>query len=73
VGGPSLRAAGPSLLALVVAAAIGVGAGLQRPGHRPSPFWSRAADIADTVLIISLVPLALAVAGVFGVLHGLGG
>jgi type VII secretion integral membrane protein EccD len=73
VGGPSLRAAGPILLALVVAAAIGVGAGLQRPGHRPSPFWSRAADIADTVLIISLVPLALAVAGVFGVLHGLGG
>jgi type VII secretion integral membrane protein EccD len=73
VGGPSLRAAGPILLALVVAAAIGVGAGLQRPGHRPSPFWSRAADVADTFLIISLVPLALGVAGVFGVLHGLGG
>jgi type VII secretion integral membrane protein EccD len=73
VAGTSLRAVGPVLLALVVAAAIGVGAGLQRPGHRPSPFWSRAADIADTVLIISLVPLALAVAGVFGVLHGLGG
>jgi type VII secretion integral membrane protein EccD len=73
VGGSSLRAAAPVLLALVVAAAIGVGAALQRPGHRPSPFWSRAADIADTVLIISLFPLALAVAGVFGVLHGLGG
>ena len=73
VAGTSLRAVGPVLLALVVAAAIGVGAALQRPGHRPSPFWSRAADIADTVLIISLVPLALAVAGVFGVLHGLGG
>jgi type VII secretion integral membrane protein EccD len=72
-GGLSMRASGPVLLALVVAAAIGVGAGLQRPGHRPSPFWSRAADITDTVLIISLVPLALAVAGVFGVLHGLGG
>ncbi len=73
VAGTSLRTVGPVLLALVVAAAIGVGAALQRPGHRPSPFWSRAADIADTVLIISLVPLALAVAGVFGVLHGLGG
>jgi type VII secretion integral membrane protein EccD len=73
VAGTSLRAAGPVLLALVVAAAIGVGAAVPRPGHRPSPFWSRAADIADTVLIISLVPLALAVAGVFGVLHGLGG
>ena len=73
VAGTSLRTVGPVLLALVVAAAIGVGAALERPGHRPSPFWSRAADIADTVLIISLVPLALAVAGVFGVLHGLGG
>jgi type VII secretion integral membrane protein EccD len=73
VAGTSLRAVGPVLLALVVAAAIGVGAALPRPGHRPSPFWSRAADIADTVLIISLVPLALAVAGIFGVLHGLGG
>ena len=73
VAGSSLRAAAPVLLALLVAAAIGVGAALERPGHRPSPFWSRAADIADTVLIISLVPLALAVAGVFGVLHGLGG
>jgi type VII secretion integral membrane protein EccD len=73
VGGQSMRGAGPVLLALVVVTAIGVGAALQRPGYRPSPFWSRAADIADTVLIISLVPLALAVAGVFGVLHGLGG
>jgi type VII secretion integral membrane protein EccD len=73
VGGSSLRAAAPVLLTLVATAAIGVGAGLQRPGHRPSPFWNRAADIADTALIISLVPLALAVAGVFGLLHGLGG
>ncbi len=73
VGGSSLRAAAPVLLTLVATAAIGVGAALQRPGHRPSPFWNRAADLADTALIISLVPLALAVAGVFGLLHGLGG
>ncbi len=73
VGGQSMRAAAPVLLGLVVVAAIGVGAALPRPGYRPSPFWSRAADVADSVLIISLVPLALAVAGVFGVLHGLGG
>ncbi len=73
VGGSSLRAAAPVLLTLVATAAIGVGAALQRPGHRLSPFWNRAADMADTVLIISLVPLALAVAGVFGLLHGLGG
>jgi hypothetical protein len=72
LAGTSMRAAGPVLLALVAAATIMAAAGLQRPGHRPSPFWSRAADVGDTVLIISLVPLALAVAGVFGLLHGLG-
>ena len=70
--GSSMRATGAVLLTLLAAAAIMTRVGLQRPGHRPSPFWSRAADLADTVLIISLVPLALAVAGVFGLLHGLG-
>jgi type VII secretion integral membrane protein EccD len=73
LAGHSMRAAGPVLLALVVAAAIVAGTAVRRPDHRPSPFWNRAADIADTVLIISLIPLALAVAGVFGLLHGLGG
>jgi type VII secretion integral membrane protein EccD len=73
LAGHSVRAAGPILLALIVAAAILAGVGMRRPGHRPSPFWSRAADLADTALIISLVPLALGVAGVFGLLHGLGG
>jgi type VII secretion integral membrane protein EccD len=72
LAGHSMPAAGPVLLALVVAAALVAGVGLRRPGHRPSPFWNRAADVADTLLIISLVPLALAVAGVFGLLHGLG-
>jgi type VII secretion integral membrane protein EccD len=72
LAGTSMRAAGPVLLALVAVATIMTTAGLRHPGHRPSPFWSRAADVADTVLIISLVPLALAVAGVFGLLHGLG-
>jgi ESX secretion system protein EccD len=66
-------AAAPVLLALVTAAALVAGTGVWLPGHRPSPFWSRAADVADTMLIISLVPLALGVAGVFSVLHGLGG
>jgi type VII secretion integral membrane protein EccD len=72
VAGRTLPAA-PVLLALVAAAAVVAGAGVWRPGHRPSPLWSRAADLTDTVVIISLVPLAFGVAGVFGLLHGLGG
>jgi hypothetical protein len=71
--GAGRPAAAPVLLALVAAAALVAGTGVWRPGHRPSPFWSRAADVTDTLLIISLVPLALGVAGIFGLLHGLGG
>ena len=49
-----------------------IGVGMWLPTHRPSPFWGRAADIADTMLIVSLFPLALGVAGVFGYVRGLG-
>ncbi len=79
-----LTAAGPSrslpaahlalLLGLLAAgAAIVVGAGSWLPAHRPSPFWGRAADVADMAAIIAMIPLALAVAGVLGHLRGLGG
>lgn len=57
---------------LIAGAAIVIGVGMWLPTHRPSPFWGRMADIADTMLIVSLFPLALAVAGVFGYVRGLG-
>ncbi len=56
---------------LLAGAALVVGIGRWLPGHRPSPFWGRAADIADTLLIVGLFPLALGAAGVFSYLHGL--
>ncbi|HEX8009214.1 MAG TPA: type VII secretion integral membrane protein EccD [Trebonia sp.] len=59
--------------ALVAGGGLVVGVGSWLQGHRPSPFWGRAADIVDMLLIISLIPLALGVAGVLGYLHGLGG
>jgi type VII secretion integral membrane protein EccD len=58
---------------LVVGAALIVGLGMWLPGHRPSPFWGRMADIADTLLNVGLFPLALGLAGVFGKVRGLGG
>ena len=58
---------------LVAGVALVVGVGMWLPGHRPSPFWGRMADIADTVLIVGLFPLALGVTGVFGKVRGLGG
>jgi ESX secretion system protein EccD len=60
------------LLPLLAGAAVVTGTGRWLPAHRPSPFWGRAADIADTLLLISLIPLALEVAGIFGRLRGLG-
>jgi type VII secretion integral membrane protein EccD len=58
---------------LIVGSALVVGIGLWLPGHRPSPFWGRMADIADTMLNVGLFPLALGIAGVFGKVSGLGG
>jgi type VII secretion integral membrane protein EccD len=59
--------------AIVVAAGVVVSVGSWLPGHRPSPFWGRAADIADIVLVIAIVPLALGVADVLNAMHGLNG
>jgi hypothetical protein len=42
-------------------------------GHRPSPFWGRAAEVIDLLLICALVPLALGVAGVYTDIRGLSG
>ena len=58
---------------LLAAAAILTGAGMWLPAHRPSPFWGRAAEIIDMTLVISLIPLALGVAGLFGYIRGLSG
>jgi hypothetical protein len=40
------------------------------PDHRPSPFWPRAADILDLLIVLSLIPLALGVAGLYAYIRG---
>ena len=62
-----------TLVPLAAGAAILIVAGTWLAGHRPSPFWGRAAEIVDMVLVIALVPLALGVAGVFSDIRGLSG
>jgi type VII secretion integral membrane protein EccD len=70
----AVRLGTPAAFAVaVVAAALLVAVGVRLPGRRPSPWWGRLADIGDAVAMVSLLPLALGVAGVFGFMHGLTG
>jgi type VII secretion integral membrane protein EccD len=52
----------PAVVAAVVLFALGV----VLPARRYSPPWSRAADILESLLVLSVIPLALAVMGVYG-------
>jgi type VII secretion integral membrane protein EccD len=61
-----------AVVALAAGAIVVIWAGARAPRHRTSPFWGRAADVADMLLVAALVPLALGVAGVLTQLHGLG-
>jgi type VII secretion integral membrane protein EccD len=58
-------------IALVIGAGAVAAVGSWLPSHRPTPFWGRAADIADYVLSVAMIPLALGVADVLSYLHGL--
>lgn len=74
----SLRVSQPLMLVVALApllagAGIVMGVGTWLPGRRPSPFWGRAADVIDMLLVVGLIPLALGVAGVFGYVRGLAG
>jgi type VII secretion integral membrane protein EccD len=39
------------------------------PGRRYAPPWSRSADIVESLLVLSVIPLALAVMGVYGAIR----
>ncbi|WP_026212491.1 type VII secretion integral membrane protein EccD [Longispora albida] len=57
---------------LVLAGAV-LTAGLVYSRRTPSPYLGRAADILDVVLVISVVPVACSVLGLYSLLRGLGG
>jgi type VII secretion integral membrane protein EccD len=56
---------------LVVGGAVALASGLAYSRRAPSPYLGRAADIADVLAIMALIPLACAVIGVFGTIQGL--
>lgn len=73
-----LDAHGPAhVLAYVVPAAVLalvlIGLALVLPGRRYAPPWARAADVIESLLVLSVIPLALAVMGVYGTIRHVAG
>jgi hypothetical protein len=68
-----LVALAAALVPLVVFSGIVIGMVMWLPRHRPTPFWGRAGDILDVIIVISLIPLALAVLDVYSRVRGLAG
>lgn len=61
------------LMGLLCVAALSASMGLWLQTGKPSPFWGRAGDIVELLLIISLFPLALGVLDVYSWVRGLAG
>jgi type VII secretion integral membrane protein EccD len=75
----SMAAAGDGLVAVGVGvgllwvALLALGLGIWLPSGKLSPFWGRAGDIVDWLLIVQLFPLALGVLDVYTWVRGLSG
>ncbi|MGH3392830.1 MAG: type VII secretion integral membrane protein EccD [Actinomadura sp.] len=73
-GGSDTQVASMLILAVVfVGGAIVSMVGIWLTDNRPSPLWGRLGDIIDLVFMISLIPLALGVVGLFAYVRGLSG
>jgi type VII secretion integral membrane protein EccD len=61
------------MVGILWAALILLALALWLPTARLSPFWARAADITDLLLVVTLIPLSLAVLDLYATLRGLAG
>ncbi|MFG2084952.1 MULTISPECIES: type VII secretion integral membrane protein EccD [unclassified Spirillospora] len=73
VHGSQVVALAAALVPLLVLTGILVAVTLWLPSHRPTPVWGRWGDILDMLVMISLIPLALAVLDVYTRVRGLAG
>lgn len=65
---PATRILGAAVPLIVLAVALVAGA-VVLPGRRYTPPWSRTADVLESLLVLSVIPLALAVMGVYGAIR----
>jgi type VII secretion integral membrane protein EccD len=61
------------LVPLLLATTVMIVMALRLPVQKPSPFWGRAGDIVDLMLIIGLFPLAMGLLNFYSWLRGLAG
>ncbi|RVX47342.1 type VII secretion integral membrane protein EccD [Nonomuraea polychroma] len=71
--GAGTVAAAAVVMGLLWLAMLVVGLGLWLPSGRLSPFWGRAGEVVDVILLIALFPLALGVLEVYTWIRGLAG
>ncbi|WP_327585503.1 type VII secretion integral membrane protein EccD [Nonomuraea sp. NBC_00507] len=71
--GAGTVAAAAVVMGLLWLAMLVVGLGLWLPSGRLSPFWGRAGEVVDVILLIALFPLALGVLDVYTWIRGLSG
>ncbi|MEW2358904.1 type VII secretion integral membrane protein EccD [Spirillospora sp. NPDC029432] len=62
-----------ALVPLLLISGIVVGMVMWLPDNRPTPFWGRAGDIIDMIVVITLIPLALWVLDIYSRVRGLAG
>jgi type VII secretion integral membrane protein EccD len=67
-----VRAVAVTVALLVVAGTVAA-AGLAYSRRPPSPYLGRIGDVLDTVLVISVIPLACGVVGLYSYARGLAG
>ncbi|RKS72664.1 type VII secretion integral membrane protein EccD [Motilibacter peucedani] len=70
-GAPGRAAA--AFPALAIAGLVVLLATVAGVGREPSPYWWRLLDLVEIAALVAVVPVALAVPGAYGYMHGLGG
>ena len=62
-----------TLALLILSGAVSITVALLVPDRAVSPYGARVVDIVEVLLLVSVIPVALAVVGLYGYLRGLGG
>jgi type VII secretion integral membrane protein EccD len=79
VAAPGLAASGPPgmrpvlIAGVIVLGIIGMAYGARARANQPSPYWTRLLDVLEVVTVVSLVPLAAGVLGLYQIARGLAG